>query len=82
MIALFRNDYRLALSRADEAIELDSEYAAAHRLRAAALDGLGRVNEAIRSAETAVKLNPQDAWVRALLDSLRKQQAKRQAPGS
>ncbi len=80
--ALFGKDYRLAVSRADEAIELDNEYAAAHKSRAAALAGLGRLNEAIQSAETAARLSPQDAQIRALVDFLRKQQATRQSGGS
>lgn len=82
VIALFGKDYRLALARADEAIELDSEYAAAHKSRAAALGGLGRINEAIQSAETAARLSPQDEQIRPLVDFLRKQQATRQSGGS
>ena len=82
VIALYQKDYRLALTRADEAIELDGAYAAAHKSRAAALGGLGRLNEAIQSAETAAKLSPQDAHIRALVDFLRTQQATRQSGGS
>ena len=82
VIALFGKDFRLALSRADEAIELDNAYAAAHKSRAAALGGLGRLNEAIQSAETAARLSPQDARIRALLDFLQMQQATRQSGGS
>ncbi len=82
VIALFRQDYRLALARADEAIELDSEYGAAHKSRAAALGELGRLDEAIQSAETAVRLSPQDAWIRGLIDFLRTKQATRQSGGS
>ncbi len=80
--ALFRKDFHLALSHADEAIELDGEYAAAHKSRAAALAGLDRLNEAIQSAETAARLSPQDVEIRGLVDFLRTQQAKRQSGGS
>ncbi|MCH8315015.1 MAG: tetratricopeptide repeat protein [Planctomycetes bacterium] len=82
VIALFHKDFPRALSRADEAIELDGAYAAAHKSRAAALGGLGRLNEAIQSAEKAASLSPQDAHIRALVDFLRTQQATRQSGGS
>ena len=82
VIALHQRDFPRALSNADEAIELDNEYAAAHKSRAAALAGLGRLNEAVQSAETAARLSPQDVEIRGLVDFLQKQQANRQSGGS
>lgn len=53
-----RGNFREALSFYDRAIALSSENAAYHSNRAAALTGLGRLPDAVRECEEAVRLDP------------------------
>jgi tetratricopeptide (TPR) repeat protein len=53
-----------AVADLNYAIQLDPEHVRAHRLLLAMSSEQGRWNEALRLAETAVRLDPQDIWTR------------------
>jgi len=53
-----------AVADLNYAIQLDPEHVRAHRLLLAMSSEQGKWNEALRLAETAVRLDPQDIWTR------------------
>jgi Flp pilus assembly protein TadD len=65
-----------ALTVLDRAVEIDSTSGSAYRLKGNALGDLGRTDEAVAAYQSAIQLDPEDAWSMNNLAFIRIQQGR------
>ncbi len=75
-------EYKDALRLCEQALELAPPWAEAHNLRAMALEGLGRLAQAVAEYRRAVELDPDDAELRENLRGAEQELAEAAPPES